>query len=293
MKQKGFVDSTMATYVVILAVVIALFILLGLLLCVVLPFCPLGPSQATYAVNYLDVVNTPSTVASIIANVQIGDKLFLEHVYHAFMTGKLEDSEKKLINDEIEKFLEKYDLNYYEIALDTGGGKTNFLQSSSSLERCGNDLQGVCIQEVGNPGYIDGILVGPCNVGRIKIDQGKNKCSGGITKARQACCRDATNQEEYNVYLDSLEPSQEKMSIVRCGPSSKGICTRSGITSCAAGFIKLPEYDDNCKITNQGKTPYCCSADPATLEDQNKISSARIPLFYKDKTGYLVVTTSD
>ena len=286
--QKGFIDSVLGTKILIIAIVISLIVLLFMLICVELPFCPLNPGQAVYAVNYLDVINTPYTVASILTNATVEGKPIMTHMYEAFIRGGMDPAKKERLGIEMSRFLGEYDLNYYEISLETDGEDMPILQSGS-LQKCGSGLQGVCVQEVSG-GFSGGVLMGSCNAGKVEIEGGSNSCSRSFAEARKVCCT-AASEEDYNKWLDVKydRPEKERIGVVKCGPLEKGICSSGGCGS----TIRLPEYEDACKLANNGKAPYCCSIDPEVLEIQGKIAEAKIPMFYKDRTGYVKVTTSD
>jgi hypothetical protein len=284
---KGVViDSYLFTYIFLIVVMVALIVLGLLMVCVVLPFCPLGPAQAEYAISFLDVMNTPYTIANVLTGsdmeVEVNNvkekKPFMDYVYESFLSG-LSKEKRKAFGNEIQKILDEYDLDYYEVSIKEDG-KTQSIVQVGSIQKCGSSLQGTCMERIGS-GQIGTLVVGECNVGAIPIPD------EGLCKKGWSCCQ--KNQLEYYNKYDT------KLKIINCGPVNRGTCSARDTSrgACARGTIPLESYNSDCSLANQGKTPLCCSTDVESLKIENKVADAEIPLFYQDKTGYLVVTTSD
>ncbi|MBI4014551.1 MAG: hypothetical protein HY365_01215 [Candidatus Aenigmarchaeota archaeon] len=278
---KGFATSYIGTVIVAIVALVALLIILAIMICTFFPFCPVGPAQAAYAINYVDTYNTPYAIASVLSHYDTGGKTLMDYAYEALLSGGMSDSDKEYLAGKLKELLDKYRLNYYEIFIKTGKDEA-LVQFGSSVTRCGSNLQGVCMA---NPGqYDNGVYVGRCDVGRkIITDVGRNGCGFGLL-----CCAPAT-EIEYFDWLDEQEkiPNAEKMKVVKCGIGESGVCQAR---PCSQSEVSL---DGNCKYVNNGKTQHCCSTNPDVLKDIGKVGDAEIPLFYGEKSGILVVRTSD
>ena len=98
--------------------------------------------------------------------------------------------------------------------------------------------------------------------------------------------------------------------MVKCGDYDLGICSAEIIMAvvseystyttsfgCGEGLIQIDQVQGECggdEPINDGKTPICCAPmDPETMKYLGYTADAEIPLFFKGRTGYLVVTTSE
>jgi hypothetical protein len=280
---KGFIETTFMTQVILVAVLVALVGIGLLLICMMFDVCPLGPGQVVYAVNHLNIMNTPHNVASILSEKEFeagGEKkLFTDHVQEAFLTDVDENKQREL-GENVGEFLDKFNLDYYEITLQKEGRQQSILQVGNSIQKCGVNLQDSCIERIGG-GSTGSLYVGECNVGRVPVPD------NGVCKSGWSCC-----QEDHSAYRNKYN---SELIVVDCGPGNIGICSARDPSrgSCMKGSISLENYNSDCSLVNEGKTPICCTTDPDALRNQNKIADAKIPFFYQDKTSYLVVTTGD
>src|SRR3989338_207421 len=287
MKGQFLIHNVPWTIVLGLVAVVSILILLLLIACTTwLPFCPFCRTDIAYALTYLDVTANANTMAALLKSVDVDGTPFMTYVYRGFAKGGFTAEEKKKAADASKKFLDKYSLVYYELTLETDKEKVGIAQSGG-LQRCGPKLEGRCRRPASQ--YTDtGALIGSCNVGRIEIDGGANACDA-LPQAPRLCCAEA-GDKEYHDWLAAkyAQPELKTFSAVRCGDSGQGICEAD---ECHGG-IRMKEGDSVCGLVIEGKNLCCCSTNPDILKDQGRIGEARIPLFYKDSTGYLVVSTS-
>ena len=283
---KGQFLSQITTLIVVLVGIVAIIFAFGAYITFIVQ-----NRGFSYDVDVINIFNHPYFVAAIISNLEQGDRQVLEHAMESSYTGSLDASSSQNMPIFLKTFLDKYRFKYYRVSLNTEENSISDVSINSA--KCGDNLEGTC--DILWPAIAGDFaplqFSNPCNVGRIPISQGKNRCSSENTFF--VCCKN--DADAYKNMPDALE-------VVRCGEGDRGTCSIDiGISDTHFKFgippVEIERYpcgiqekiDDlgRCKGTNGDKTPVCCAEkEPAFSEFEYK---AFIPLFFKDKISYMVV----
>ncbi len=254
-----------------------------LLLYIGMQFHLYSGSPISFSVDFVSVVNKPYMLGGVLEYTKLDDRQILEQAIEGVGTDSLENANAGKLLDRVENFVRTYDLKYYKITLINESGTMAYTDNAG--QRCGEKTDGWCVNK--NTG---------CDVGRIEIEA-KNLCG-----ANEVCCR-----QDLTAY-QAQGNRRGKYVLVRCG-ENKGICsegeTKNAIEVnlftrfyvslsplCGGGQTEIDVKD--CKTANNGKTKICCiekiGADLTTVgTDIGPVNKVSIPLFYKNRAGYLEV----
>lgn len=273
---KGFADEI--TWTAILWIFVALAVLIMVLIFIL--FSVVGSRPLSYTAKFIEISNAPFFGASILQHIRVEDRQILEHSTEAMVTGFVGKSDSDSAPAEIKTIFDKYGFDYYRIEL----------RDADNSRCCGANK----IFDVNNvPGYcnIDSYCVGlttnveDCGVGRIEVNPSTPCPAQGMM-----CCK-YTDEESYKKdrisqgyhYYKQNSPGHAYYDVVRCGDYNVGVCAKGG---CSEG-TKITKDDGTCASVNNAETPFCCVEFSRNTE---LASSAEVPLIFKNKIGYLVVT---
>lgn len=295
-KMKGeFPEELVWTSVVLLTVVILSIV--GIL-ALLNAFLFQGKSSLSSTIDFIVLTNRPYSLATGLTYFRIEDRNFLEHVVETSYSS-LDEAKSQGITKSLSEFFDKYELSFYNLRI-TEGEETRFdllsQESGSAVGRvCGDSLEGACV-------FYDSFrptdpVSGVCGVGRVEISEGRNKCDPGLAEkafGAVACCMFSP---------DEFEKQKPSIKVQKCGQNSEGICNNDAILVGADGS---PSFIPNCREgtvdkvgeaachdINNKQTPTCClyqNRARKRLVATGLLSTAQIPLLYKDSFGYAEVT---
>ena len=293
---KGITPELYCTAIIGIFVVLSV---LGFLVLLLVQFIT-GEYPMSHRIEFVDLTSKPYMLSGAISDFRIGDRAVIEHALESSFVGSLEGSDSDYIQEPLEYFIEKY---YFGYGIEILSDNEPIMQS---LNIRALDVAGRCGDEIGDDGKPVGICItkgwqsyaGNCNVGRLEIDQGENKCVSDIADVyiRFACCK-AVSIDEWNNYMDE-NPDENNMDLYAVPCDNDGVCssdymlqgTSTVLEDCGPGRIKSNNAE-SCIDVNSGWTPMCCKdITQETLVIYGFHTEAYTPLFYKGDVNYISVS---
>jgi hypothetical protein len=207
-----------------------------------------------------------------------------------------------MVQKNLQNFLYSYKLSYYNVEIRTKDG-VEVLNLNTMPQKCGpvDDKKGYCINYPTSGGSI---VAWTCGVGWIYITDKAETTDCNGDWGTYACCEyDPENfiqlmQEPKNTgknralptMLCSDDPSDWCNSPVQpCGEKGQGLCNQVAV--CNEASVSIPLAESDCR--QYDPVSCCVPKDPSIMVQLGLAASAEIPLFFRDKIGYLSVTVGN
>lgn len=280
---KGAFPEELAWTAVVLMVVVVITTIGIIALIAAFGFSGKSPLSST--IDFIVLSNRPYALATALTYYKPDDRNFLEHAVEISYSS-LENASSQNLGTDVADFLNKYELNYYSVHITKNEKEVADVSTPSGIVACGDNFEGFC-DSLSSFSF----LTGPsssCGVGRVEISAGKNACTYG------KCCK---------LDVDTYKKQSDALNIKKCGKNSEGFCNRNALITLPDSNSKSEDYcgrsvldidgTEACKGTNNGDTPICCVYGDLALkrlQQAGTLSSAQIPLLYKDGLGYAEIT---
>jgi hypothetical protein len=276
----GFPEEIVWTAVVLLVVIVIAVVGLFAL---ILAFGFSDKSQLSSTIDFVVQTNKPYAIATGLTHYKAGDRNFLEHAIETSYSS-LENANSQKLPDSVSDFLDEYDLSFYNVRITRENTVQADISGRLAVPRCGDNLEGFCA----DPGVLVDYAYGVCGVGRVAVQPGRNGC----VRAGSVCCK-----------LDENAFQQQHPGIVvrHCG-TPESVCNAKAVQNTERGSFEIEPCgeglrnnagDGQCTGINSGTTPICCTYGEAARAErvsEGRLTSASIPLLYKDGFGYAEVT---
>lgn len=257
-----------------------------------------GPKGGPMTYTEINAYNHPYSVAEILTHYRPGDRNVIEQAIESSVAGSLEKSQSQDLERNLKLFMDSYSFSYHEIAITNTGEVMRF---DNAGIKCGADYEGICTSKYDVFAVESGTgSIAYCNIGRIEIN---GMCLG----QNMVCCKDVCEDP------NSAECQSNKAkwgdgpgdNVIKCGSEHKGTCSARSLNPknwwepwrfyessykdiCGEGRSIVKTNDCNTKIS----APLCCNKIGEAETEEGLLTSAIIPLLYKDSLGYMTVTVN-
>jgi hypothetical protein len=262
---RGFITALGGTILVV--IVAAVVITIGFLALLATTFTGGGSNY----IEFVSASSRPYAVASVISELNTGDRQFLEEAVEIAVSNVTNASAQRA-SGYLKDFFTAYKDDKPFISVIIKRSDDELLSVSNTDNQCGDNLEGYCVDSSAAQGqgpYLGSSFGQNCGAGRRKIDDvhyNQNKCDKGL------CCIEDLTNGHYGAGLRTCGPERGE---------KKGICDLSIYGKCAAGRVNYPSESNEC----MSGTVCCIPANQAEDIVFSRFSTAEVPLLYRD--GFL------